>query len=334
MGRGAGQIEAHCACPAPGQCCRHRGRLRPHRDDVPSRQSAPGARAATAERGPGGRRALSDGSRIARAAAGIGGRRLLIGLAAALLAAAAIAAWLLCPFAHWLHVFRHWLLGFGPAGAGFFALIFILATVVLAPDWPLSVLAGLVYGLWGIPVVIAAATIAASLAFLAARHLARERVRRLVARRPAFAAVDRAVAEEGWKIVLLLRLSPLVPFNLQNYVFGVTGISFAQYVPATLIGIAPATAVYVTLGMMGKAAAEGGGNGALEWVLLAVGLMATAAVALLIARKARAALAETAAGPKPAGNGGDGHRFATSAEQERTRDRDPRGEPNRRGGKP
>lgn len=219
-------------------------------------------------------------------------------------------------------------------------MIFILATVVLAPDWPLSVLAGLVYGLWGIPVVIAAATIAASLAFLAARHLARERVRRLVVRRPAFAAVDRAVAEEGWKVVVLLRLSPLVPFNLQNYVFGVTGIPFAQYVPATLLGIAPATAVYVTLGMMGKAAAEGGGTGgALEWVLLGVGLAASAAVALLIARKARAALAESASAADPAPAGGDirgDPPFATTAEQDWNRDPgpDPRGDTTRRGGPP
>ncbi|MGH7055802.1 MAG: TVP38/TMEM64 family protein [Stellaceae bacterium] len=249
-----------------------------------------------------------------------GWRRLFAGLATAVILGGLIAAWFLFPFAHWLHEFRHWLLAFGPAGAGFFALIFILATVILAPDWPFSVLAGLVYGMWGVPVVIVAATIAASLAFLAARYLARERVHRLVARRPAFAAVDRAVAEEGWKIVLLLRLSPLVPFNLQNYVFGVTGVPFRHYVPATLAGIAPATAVYVYLGMMGKKAAEGGGGGgALEWVLLAVGLLATLAVAVLIARKAKAALAEAAARAdlEAAENGdiGGGRSFATAAEQ-------------------
>lgn len=258
--------------------------------------------------------------------AGKGWRRLLAGLAAAALLGGLIAAWLLFPFAHWLHEFRHWLLAFGPAGAGFFALIFILATVILAPDWPFSVLAGLVYGLWGIPVVTVAAVLAASLAFLAARYLARERVRRLVEKRPVFAAVDRAVAEEGWKIVLLLRLSPLVPFNLQNYVFGVTGIRFAHYVPATLIGIVPAEIVYVYIGMMGKAAAEGeGGGGALKWVLLGVGLAATAAVAILIARKAKAALAETATRAAPDAPEDDGDicgdpAFASAAEQDWHRD--------------
>jgi uncharacterized membrane protein YdjX (TVP38/TMEM64 family) len=222
------------------------------------------------------------------------GRRILLAVAAAALVGAATAAWFLCPFALWMHEFRHWLLAFGPVGIGFFALFFILATVILAPDWPLSVLAGLVYGFWGVPVVVAAATIAASLAFLAARYLARERVRRLIDTRPRFAAIDRAVAAEGWKVVLLLRLSPLVPFNLQNYLFGVTGIPFGHYVPATMIGIAPATAIYVYLGMLGKAAAEGeGAGGPFKWVLLGIGLLATAAVALLVARKAKAALAES-----------------------------------------
>jgi uncharacterized membrane protein YdjX (TVP38/TMEM64 family) len=222
------------------------------------------------------------------------GRRWLLGFAAAALVGAAVAASFFFPFARFLHEFRHWLLAFGPAGAGFFALFFIAATVILAPDWPLSILAGLVYGLWGVPVVVVAATIAASLAFLASRYLARDRVRRLLEARPTLAAVDRAVAAEGWRVVLLLRLSPLVPFNLQNYVFGVTGIPFGHYVPATLIGIAPATAIYVYLGMLGKAATEGGGAGGfLKWALLGVGLLATAAVALLIARKAKATLAET-----------------------------------------
>jgi uncharacterized membrane protein YdjX (TVP38/TMEM64 family) len=219
---------------------------------------------------------------------------LLFALAAAGLFGAAVTIWLLCPFVHWLHEFRHWLLAFGPAGAGFFILLYIAATVILAPDWPLSVLAGLVYGLWGVPMVVAAATIAASLAFLASRYLARDRVRRLLATRPKLAAVDRAVAAEGWKVVLLLRFSPLVPFNLQNYVLGVTGIPFEHYVPATLIGIVPATAVYVYLGMLGTAAVEGGAaGGPLEWVLLAGGLLASVLAALLVARKAKTMLAET-----------------------------------------
>jgi uncharacterized membrane protein YdjX (TVP38/TMEM64 family) len=224
-------------------------------------------------------------------------RRWLFGLAAAALVGAALAALLAFPPARSLHELRHWLLALGPAGVGFFVLAFIAATLILAPDWPLAIVAGLVYGLWGVPVVVAAATVAASLAFLLARYVARDRVRRLLAARPKLAAVDRAVAAQGWKVVLLMRLSPLVPFNLQNYLYGITGIRFAHYVPATMVGIAPATTLYVYFGMLGKAAVEGGGGGPLQWALLAMGLVATAAVALLIARKARAALAESERNP-------------------------------------
>ena len=177
-------------------------------------------------------------------------------------------------------------------GHGHFALLFIATTLVLAPDWPLSITAGFVYGLWALPVVLAAATIAASISFLAARYLLRGKVRGLLGGRPRLAAVDKAVAEEGWKIVFLLRLSPLVPFNLQNYVFGITAVPFAHYVAATCVGIVPGSVLYVYLGALGNAAKQGGDSGGpFEWALFGVGLMATVAAAVLVARKAKAKLA-------------------------------------------
>jgi membrane protein DedA with SNARE-associated domain len=83
------------------------------------------------------------------------------------------------------------------------------------------------------------ATLGSSLAFLIARYLLRERIKRALHKRPKFKAVDEAVSEDGWRIVLLLRLSPLVPFNLQNYFFGITEIKFWQYMVATFVGIIP-----------------------------------------------------------------------------------------------
>jgi uncharacterized membrane protein YdjX (TVP38/TMEM64 family) len=83
------------------------------------------------------------------------------------------------------------------------------------------------------------ATIGAALAFLVSRYLARERVKHLVEDRPKFNAVNKAVSEDGWRIVGLLRLSPLVPFNLQNYFFGVTEIGFPPYVAATFAHCCP-----------------------------------------------------------------------------------------------
>jgi uncharacterized membrane protein YdjX (TVP38/TMEM64 family) len=161
----------------------------------------------------------------------------LIFLAVVLIAAGA--AWLLLPLREWLGLFERWITGLGAWGVALFALIYILATISLAPEWPLTIAAGLLYGAWGFPISLGTATIAASLALLIARRFARDRVRSLLKRRRIFSAIDDAVAEEGWKVVALLRLSPAVPFNLQNYLFGVTAIPFWRFVTATLGGIIP-----------------------------------------------------------------------------------------------
>ena len=100
---------------------------------------------------------------------------------------------------------------------------------MLLPAAPFTVGAGLIYGLWGFPVALGSATLGASLAFLVSRHLVRGRVARLIANRPGLRAIDHAVAEEGWRVVALLRLSPLVPFNLQNYACGASSVAFWPY---------------------------------------------------------------------------------------------------------
>jgi uncharacterized membrane protein YdjX (TVP38/TMEM64 family) len=217
-----------------------------------------------------------------------------------LLFAGAVAVSFVCPVGHWVGHFQRWILGLGPWGAAVFALLFVAATLVLAPDWPLSIAAGFVYGFWALPIVIVAATTAATLSFLAARYFFRDQVRACLAGRPRLLAVDRAVAEEGWKIVALLRLSPAVPFNLQNYLFGATAVPFAHYVAATAVGIVPGSLLYVYLGVLGNAARHAGGGAPLKWLLFAIGLAATAAAAILVARKAKAKLdqaAELPAGP-------------------------------------
>jgi uncharacterized membrane protein YdjX (TVP38/TMEM64 family) len=202
--------------------------------------------------------------------------------------------WFLFPLHEWLETCDRWIAGLGIWGVALFALVYILATISLAPEWPLTIAAGLLYGAWGVAITLVTATTAASLAFLIARYLARAKVHSLLERRRIFSAIDDAVAEEGWKIVALLRLSPLVPFNLQNYLFGVTAISFRHFLAATLAGIIPGTVLYVSLGVLGKAAASGGASvGMLKWAFLATGLLATVVAVLLVTRKAMAKLKET-----------------------------------------
>ena len=210
-------------------------------------------------------------------------------LAVALVAVGA--AWFLFPLREWLEACERWIAGLGIWGVALFALVYILATVSLAPEWPLTIAAGLLYGVWGFAITVVTATIAASLAFLIARYLARAKVRSLLEQRRLFSAIDSALADEGWKIVALLRLSPLVPFNLQNYLFGVTAISFRHFVAATFAGIIPGTVLYVYLGALGKVAgSSGASDGMLKWAFFAAGLLATVVVVLLVTRKAMAKL--------------------------------------------
>ena len=205
---------------------------------------------------------------------------------------ALVAALCTLPVAAWLGAFERWIASLGLWGIALFAVIYVLAAIALAPEWPLMIVAGLAYGIWGVPLVLVVATIAAAVAFLLARHAVRDRVRALIAGRTRLAAVDAAVAEEGWKIVALMRLNPMLPFSLQSYVFGATAVSFRKFVSATALGIIPGTALYVYLGVLGGRIGRGeGAVGAAQWALLGLGLIATAVAVVLVARKAKARLA-------------------------------------------
>jgi uncharacterized membrane protein YdjX (TVP38/TMEM64 family) len=214
-------------------------------------------------------------------------------IALGVLIAALCISWLMLPVGDWAEAMRHWIIGLGAYGIAIYAGIFVIATLVLAPDWPLAVAAGMLYGLWAFPIVLAAAMVAASLAFLMARYLARRRVSAILAKTQKLAALDKAVSEGGWKIVILLRLSPIVPFNLQNYLFGITAIPFSHYLAATFAGIIPGAALFVYLGAVGTATVA-----PLEWATFGVGLLATAAVAVIVTRKAKAKLAEAGFGDR------------------------------------
>ena len=216
-------------------------------------------------------------------------KNLLIGVA---LIAAVFVAWLALPVKEWIESFSDWVEGLGFWGGVIYAAFYAIATVLLVPGAPLTIAAGLVFGLAvGFPVVLVGATIGAALAFLAARYLVRQKVREIVDERPRLKAVDRAVAEEGWKIVAMVRLTPIIPFNVQNYFFGLTEINFWHYVAATAIGIVPGVLLYLYLGAIGGATLAGGEKfGPLQWGFLGAGLVITIVAVLLITKKAKAKL--------------------------------------------
>ena len=188
-----------------------------------------------------------------------------------------------------------WIQGLGAWGPFIFVGLYVLATVLFLPGSILTLGAGVVFGvIKGAILVSISATLGATAAFFVSRHLVRGWVARQLAGNTTFAAIDDAVSAEGWKIVGLTRLSPVFPFNLLNYAFGVTRVKARDYIVASWIGMMPGTVMYVYLGSLaGNLATLGNGEQGrtpVEWALYAVGLMATVAVTLYVTRRARAAL--------------------------------------------
>ena len=195
--------------------------------------------------------------------------------------------WTILPISQWLDVVRVWILSLGVVGVAIFVAVYVFLTLVLGPVSGLSLMAGLVYGVWGFPLVVTSATLAAAIALLLGRYVAHVRVNHWLSDKPKLQALHGAVSDEGWRVVGLIRLSPIIPFGLQNYLFSVTHIGFWPYVFATLFGIMPATAVYVYIGSLGQSI---GTAGPLQWAMAIAGLAATALVAWVVGKRAAAAL--------------------------------------------
>lgn len=213
-----------------------------------------------------------------------------------------------------MRALEEWIAALGVWGPVVFVVLYMIAVVFVFPASPLTLAAGALFGLaGGTAVASAGSTIGAALAFLVARYLARDRVAKWAERYPKFAAIDRAVGAGGWKIVAMLRLSPAVPFNLQNYLYGLTGIRFWPCVLTSWVAMLPGTFLYVYLGHVGRAGLEASAGAdrsrtPAEWAMMAAGLLATVFVTVYVTRLARRALKQhgdiekpndTAAAPTP-----------------------------------
>lgn len=202
-----------------------------------------------------------------------------------------VAAFALLPVRQWAELSRDWFERQDAFDWLAFILVYALASAALVPCAMLTLAAGLIWGLWGFPIVLACATLGAALAFPVARHVARDAARRMIQRRPALHAVDAAIAEGAWKVVGLLRPSPALPFSLQNWVLGATSVRFVPSIAATFFGIMPGTLLYVWLGSAGGMVASGGGTLA-SYAVLGVGVLATLTVTIMVGRRASAELAD------------------------------------------
>lgn len=171
---------------------------------------------------------------------------------------------------------REWIASFGPWAPAVFIGGYVAAVVAFVPALPLTILAGLVFGpLWGTVYTSIASTAGACLSFLLARYAARTTVARWMEPYPALGRIDRAVARHGARIVMITRLVPIFPFNLQNYAYGLTSIGFGAYALTSWLCMLPATVAFTT-----AAGAVGAGAWDVRRMLLLLGLAGVLIVGL------------------------------------------------------
>jgi uncharacterized membrane protein YdjX (TVP38/TMEM64 family) len=199
------------------------------------------------------------------------------------------------PISVWIADLLAWIQTLGTAAPVILVIVYILACVLLIPGSLITLGAGFLFGLLeGFVVVSIGSVVGATLAFLIGRTVARDWISEKVGKKPKFKAVDEAVGQRGLYIVLLTRLSPVFPFTLLNYFYGITAVKLRDYILASWIGMIPGTLMYVYLGSIVKnlteLAAGGRPQSSTTTVIFWLGLVATVIVAVVITRIARRAL--------------------------------------------
>lgn len=218
--------------------------------------------------------------------------------AIALLVLGVILGLVFLPVRDYLQLLLEWTRGLGFWGYLVVIVFYVVACVLFIPGSLVTLAAGFLFGVVAGSVVVSiGSTLGASAAFLVGRYLARDKIEGKVAGKPKFKAIDEAVGRQGFKIVLLTRLSPVFPFNLLNYAFGLTRVRFWTYAAASWIGMMPGTVLYVYLGSTAKDLTQvfsGGVAGGMEQRIFKIaGLLATVAVTVYITTIARRALRQT-----------------------------------------
>ncbi len=217
------------------------------------------------------------------------------------LAAAAITVGLVLPVGDWMDQFLDWLHGYGAWGPVLLGAAYIPATILFIPGSALTLGGGAIFGVfWGTVAVSLGSTAGSTMAFIIGRFFARDWVTQKVEQNPKFKAIDAAVAQNGFRIVLLTRLSPLFPYNLLGYMYGITSVRWHDYVLASWIGMFPGTVMYVYLGSLLQLTSKSERSRTPgEWALYILGGVATIGVTLFVTRIARRALAEAAIDETP-----------------------------------
>ena len=209
----------------------------------------------------------------------------LVAAAAIVIALTALAA--LLPVREWADAFEDRVESMDlAAGLLAFAAVYVAATLLLVPGWLFPLAAGALFGLgWGSVATLASTAVSSAAAFVIARYVLRGPTERIARRHRMFRAFDKAVDQEGWRIVALLRLSPLLSFGIKNYFFGLTCVELPAYLAGTLVGMLPGLLIKVWLGAAGRDVLTRGGP--LQWTMLAAGIVATIAASVIVTRLTR-----------------------------------------------
>src|SRR6266508_1021037 len=219
-------------------------------------------------------------------------KAIIIILVVALVAGAVLSL----PVRQWFTEFESYVKSLGAIGPVVVVLAYVICTVLFIPGSAITVGAGSLFGLkTGFIVVVLGANLGALCSFLLARSFLREKVAAWAAANPKFRSLDQAIGRQGFKMVMLTRLSPVFPFVLLNYFLGLTAVRTGAYILANLIGMLPATFLFVYIGAAARDALADQPDataGFYQQVLKYVGLLATVAVVVIVTRIARKALRE------------------------------------------
>ena len=224
----------------------------------------------------------------------------------AVILAGLVVASLLLPVKDYVIAVLEWTQGLGFWGPFFVAAFYVLACVLLLPGGAITLVAGFLFGAVVATITVSVgSTLGASAAFIVGRTFARDWVRRKMAGRPKFEAIDKAVGEQGFKIVLLTRLSPIFLFNIQNYAYGLTGVKLWKYTLASWIGMMPGTLAYCYIGSglrsLTEAAAGKTEGGWVQQAFFWGGLAATIVVVIVVTRIAQKAMKRAVPGTAEVG---------------------------------
>jgi len=203
--------------------------------------------------------------------------------------AALVAAFFLLPLEDWVGTLEAFIEGLGRWAYVGFVAAYALGTLVFFPVALLTLVAGLAFGTWvGFALTMAGAMLGATGAFLISRHVLRGKAREMLRIHPKLENLDADIEKHGWKYVGLIRMSPIIPFCLQNYVFGASKVGFWPYFGASFLAMAPGTLLHVYLGAIGKAYLRGEMT-LWQWALTGVGIVASVVLSIFIARRMKAA---------------------------------------------